>query len=149
MSGLFDNVVCGPRPWRTHRAFTMEDQWKGSGYWPNAQLVVHTQNSVYAFLIEGGSWETRFTLAYTTNSTAQRWVGERVTLGKSGSVERLVTEVLYGRKSVEFDLPALQQLVCKTYSFTVWDWKGSYGCDREKVAEWLITTVRRVELQVA
>lgn len=144
---IFEFADLTPR-FRENRAFEARDQFKG-GFYPNAQLVIKTQNSTYAFLVEGGAWETRFKLSYTTNETAQQWVGERVLLGKHGTVEDLVTEVLYGRKSVEFHLPALQQLVGKPYSFRVMEWKGMYGIDREQIAEWLITRVKSVELQVA
>ena len=146
MSGIFDDLVIPSRPFRENRPFGKGDQ---IGRWPDAQLVIKTRNSTYAFHIEGGDWETAFTLAYTTNETAQQWVGERVILGTHGSVQKLITEVLYGRLSVEFDLPALQQMVGRPYSFQVMDWKGMYGCDRELIAEWRITTVRSVELQIA
>jgi hypothetical protein len=145
---MFDSVVAGPRPWSMKRAFTADDQWKGSGFYPAAQLVLHTQNSVYAFLIEGGGWDTPITLRYTTNATAQQWVGERVVLGKHYSVENLLTAVLYGARPVS-SLDLLQQMLGKPYSFSVYDWSGMYGSDRTQLAEWLITSIRRVELQVA
>lgn len=130
-----------------YRLFTADDQWKGSGMYPNAILWIATKSSEYQFRIEGGGWETSFTLAYTTNTTAQQWIGERITLGSgvSGTVQTLITEVLYGRQPVKA-LNALQQLVGRTYGFTVWDWKGSYGCDKEQVARWNITEIQSIQL---
>lgn len=138
------------RPWTERRPFEAGDQGAHMGYWPNAQLVIHTLHSTYAFRVEGGAWDTCFTLIHTTNATAQEWVGDRVTLGSgvSGSVQTLVTDVLYGRRSVE-ELDLLQQLVGRRYSFTVWDWKGAYGSEKEEIDTWLVSSIQSIQLQAA
>lgn len=128
--------------------FTADDQWREwKGAYPSARLRIVTRNSTYVFAIQGGAWETSFTLEETTNVTAQHWVGKRITLGSgvAGTVQTLVTEALYGRRTIG-DLAALQQLVGRPYGFTVWDWKGMYGCDKEQVARWNITEIQSIAL---
>ena len=68
-------------------------------------------------------------------------------MGVSGNANRLLTDVLYGRREVA-DLAKLDSLVGRSgWLLTFEDGKGMYGCESEVTGYWKVTEIQSIELR--